>query len=144
MIKPIIIMGAITMPTMDQLMPVFWTAACPLKGVTSVETLIPPDPKYEKLPLEIAVPPGAVTVITATVLLEPKFGTIAVISSSEITLKLCPASFAPNCTAVAPVNPLPKIVIAMPGAPDVGVKETIFGIPADVFEVKIGSCSEAV
>ena len=44
------------------------------------------DPVYEKLPLEIAAPPGACTIMAVARLLVPRSGTIAVIVESEFTM----------------------------------------------------------
>ena len=118
-----------------------WTAVVPVKLLPVMVTEVPAAPDvgvndviagvvaYEKLPLEVAVPPGAVTAIATAVLLVPRFGTTAVIDVAEFTVKLC-TLVVPNWTAVAPVKLLPVIVTDVPLPPDVGVNDVIAGVVA--------------
>ena len=118
-----------------------WTAVAPVKLLPVIVTDVPLPPDvgvndviagvvaYEKLPLEVAVPPGAVTAIATAVLLVPRFGTTAVIDVAEFTVKLC-TLVVPNWTPVAPVKLLPVMVTEVPAAPDVGVNDVIAGVVA--------------
>jgi hypothetical protein len=109
------------------------TAVAPVKFVPLTVTLVPTGPLVGvndvtvgvgttvKLPLLVAVPPGAVTAIGPLVV---PFAGCATIVVSELTLKLF--AFVPlNFTAVAPVKPEPLTVTFAPTLPLVGVKPEI-------------------
>jgi hypothetical protein len=69
---------------------------------------------------DVAVPPGAVTVITPVVAVA---GTVVLICRSEVTVKV--AAIPWNFTDVAPVNPDPEMVTGVPTGPLVGLKPVI-------------------
>jgi hypothetical protein len=71
------------------------------------------------------VPPGPVTV-TSTVDFVAAIGAVAVIDVFELTVKFV-AVAPPKSTDVAPLNPLPVIVIELPGTPTLGESEVIAG-----------------
>ena len=80
-----------------------------------------------KLDVELAVPPGVVTVTTP---IEP-FPTMAMIWVSEFIIKL-EAAVPPNLTTVAPIRLLPVITTDVPLPPEVGAKDVIVGIELEV------------
>src|SRR6267143_1359806 len=75
-----------------------------------------------KLPVLLAVPPGAVTLIGP---LEAPAGTVAVIVVAEFTVKLALVPL--NSTDVAPVKFVPLMVTLVPTGPVVGVKLVMVG-----------------
>lgn len=75
-------------------------------------------------PEAVAIPPG---VVTTTLPEAPLLPTFIVIVVELTTVRLVPAT-PPNVTDVAPVNPVPVRVTAMPGPALVGVKEVMVGI----------------
>jgi hypothetical protein len=88
-----------------------------------------------KLWVELPDPFGVVTLIIP---LEP-LPTMAIIVVGETTVKLW-AAVPPKLTVVVPVRLLPVIKTDVPLTPEVGEKETIVGVEADVeveFEVEL-------
>jgi hypothetical protein len=75
-------------------------------------------PLTVKAPLEVALPPGVVTLRWP---LAAPAGTMAVSCASELTAKLL-ASVPWKATLLALVNPLPVSVTVVPTAPLLGVK----------------------
>src|SRR5450631_3817511 len=88
------------------------------------------------VPAEVPVPLG---VVTLTVTAPLPAAVTAVICVAELTTKLA-AAVPPNCTAVAPVNPVPVMTTLVPpeAGPDVGARPVTVGagmnvkVPADV------------
>ena len=81
--------------------------------------------RYPKVPADVPVPFG---VVTLTVTAPAPAGATAVICVAELTVKLV-ALMPPNCTAVAPVKPVPVMMTLVPPAagPDVGARPVIVG-----------------
>jgi hypothetical protein len=76
-----------------------------------------------KATVEVAVPPGVVTVIMPVLVPE---ATVAVICVALLTVKL-DAAFPAKATAVAPVKLVPVIATDVPELPETGVKLAILG-----------------
>src|SRR5665213_4370616 len=76
--------------------------------------------RYPKVPAEVPVPFG---VVTLTVTAPVPAGDVAVICVAELTVKIV-AFVLPNCTAVAPVKPVPVMTTLVPpvAGPDVGAR----------------------
>lgn len=116
-------------------LPLNATVVVPLKFVPVITTDVPTGPlpgftavivgaaTTVKLPLEIALPTGVVTVTCPVVV---PFATDAVICVALFTVKL-EAAVALNFTAVAPVKFVPVITTDVPTTPLVGVKLVIVG-----------------
>src|SRR2546422_103245 len=104
-------------------MPLNCTAVAPVNTVPVIVTLVPTGPLVGvKLVALVAVPPGVVTLIAPVV---APVGTVAWIVVAELTVKV--ALMPLNCTAVAPVNPVPVIVPLLPTGPFGGVKLVTVG-----------------
>ncbi len=88
------------------------------------------------VPADVPVPP---VVVTLTVTAPLPAAVTAVICVAELTTKLA-ALVPPNCTAVAPVNPVPVMTTLVPpeAGPEVGARPVTVGagmkvkVPADV------------
>src|SRR5665213_3667282 len=115
------------------------TAVAPVKALPVMTTAVPPasGPKvgtkpemlgagrYPKVPAEVPVPFG---VVMLTVTAPTPAGDVAVIWVAESTVKL-EAFVLPNCTTVAPVQPVPVMTTVVPptSGPDAGTKPEIVG-----------------
>jgi hypothetical protein len=75
----------------------------------------------------VAVPPGVVTLIRPVV---APLGTVVWICASDATVNV--AAALENLTAVAPLNPVPLIVTAVPTLPLDGLNDVIRGAGTDV------------
>ena len=127
--------------------PLNFTAVAAVRFVPEIVTFVPTTPApgdtkvivggwtTVKLPLDVALPPGAVTETVPLVV--PSATRAAVICVAESTLKLV-AAVPWNVTAVAPERFAPVIVTVWPTGPVVGVKLEIVGagiaakLPLDV------------
>lgn len=115
------------------------TSVAPVKFVPLTVTTVPTGPKVGendvivgapailKFVELVAVPLGVVTLMGPVVAPD---GTVAVIFSDELTVKLAPARL--NVTEVAPSKFVPLIVTAAPGDPEVGENEVIVGAAVSV------------
>jgi len=114
------------------------TAVAPVRFVPVIVTDVPTWPELGlkllivgpgtvKLPVEVAVPLGVVTLILPVI---APFGTAAVIWVGLFTVK--DAAVPLNATAVAPVRFVPLIVTDVPACPLVGVKLEMVGADAEV------------
>jgi hypothetical protein len=85
-----------------------------------------------KTELELAVPPGVVTLITPL----PPLPTVAVIWVAEFTMKFW-ADVLPKVTAAAPIRFMPVITTEVPLPPEVGEKEVMVGSGVDVVDAGV-------
>src|ERR1700693_4524176 len=85
-----------------------------------------------KVPDDVAVPPGVVTLITPVAAVA---GTDVLMCASSVTVNVALTPLK-NFTALPPVNPEPVIVTAVPAGPLVGLKLVIVGV-ADEVTVKL-------
>jgi len=124
----------------DAAVPLKATAVAPVKLVPVIVTAVPicPDVGLKllifgpvlvtvKVPAEVAVPFGVVTLILPVV---APLGTVAVIFVVLFTLK--EAAVPLNATAVAPARFVPLMVTDVPPCPLVGVKEEMVAAEAEV------------
>ena len=117
-----------------------FTALAPVNPVPTIVTGVPTGPLVGlkllivgigavvtvKLVGDVAVPPGAVTLMTPVA---APMGTDVLMCWSSVTVNAA-ATPLKNVTALAPVNPVPTIVTGVPTGPLVGLKLPIVGVGA--------------